>query len=156
MLRTASFLAGLVVRKQQHKPKRIIGSHYSHLRFLQYLPVRGTADISWHPHPLGMSASNRTKSSPHSPYLPPACIQQDVFILHKYNLTSPYSFSTAEPKTSDLDSTCAAPTDLSDGPTLDDLHCQRCLREKESSLIFRPQVELAGWTTGIAGACRSV
>lgn len=129
---------------------------FSH-KILHYLPVRRLSDISWHPHPFGMSASSRTKSSPHFPYLPPACIQEDVFILPKYNLTSSYSFSTAEPRYDDLDSTFAAPSDLSAGLSLYDLCCQRCSREKESILIFRSQVEPAGSTVGTwvhACACR--
>lgn len=115
--------------------------------FLQDLPLRSTSDISQHPHSPGMLDSTRTKSSHHSPYHPPACILQDVFTLHKYNLISSYSFITKEPKYGDLESTCVAPTRsfrwtvTVQSSTTEMLGCQR---EQESSLIFRFQVELAG------------
>lgn len=123
-------------------------STFSH-GFLKHLPLRSTSDISWHPHSPGMLTSTKTKSRPHS-YPPPACILQDVFTLHKCNITSSYTFSTTEPKSSDLEPTCVAPTrsftwTVTVWSSLPEM--PGCQREKESSPTFRFQVELAGWTT---------
>lgn len=51
----------------------------------------------------GMLAFTRTKTRPHSPCFPTVCILQDVLTLHKFNLTSSYSFSTTDCKYGDLD-----------------------------------------------------
>lgn len=157
MVGTASSLAGLAELKLSHKIRGKIVSHYScraHslVVFPEDLPVQGVSDSFRHLHYLGMSASNRTKSSPPPLYLLSACIRQDVFILHKYNLTSSYSFSIAEPGEGDLDSTCAASTDLSDDLTLHDFRCQGF--GKESSSTFSSLVKLAGWTTSSRGRDR--
>lgn len=142
--------AEIVAQTQNNWVTLFSQSTFSH-GFLQYLPLRSTLDISCHPHSPGTLASTRTKRSPHSPYLPPACILQDVFTLQKYNLNSSYSFSTTEPKYGDLESTCMAPTrsfrrTVTVWSSLPEM--PGCQRKKESSLIFRFQVELAGLTTG--------
>lgn len=85
-------------------------STFSH-GFLQDLPLRSTSDISRHPHSPGMLASRLGQKADLILPIPQlACILQDVSTLHKCNLTSSYSFSTPQPKYSDLESICVAPT----------------------------------------------
>lgn len=94
-------------------------------------------------------AATSTKSGPL--YLTPACIRCRASILHEYNVTSPYSFSTAELKVGDLDSTHMPSTALSD----DLISVARDARER---LQFNSQtpVKLTGWRASLlvcTGGC---